>query len=31
MYHPNLNPPCGGDAPATPVVPAFRRKEVRHG
>lgn len=31
MYHPNLNTPCRGDALATPVMPAFRRKGVRHG
>ena len=31
MYHPTPNTPCGGYAPANPVVPAFRRKGVRHG
>lgn len=31
MYHPTLNFPCGGAVPATPVMPVFRRKGVRHG
>lgn len=30
MYHPTPNTPCGGDAPASPVVPVSR-KGVRHG